>query len=103
MKPTLFTGSAPALITPFTEDGTAVDYEFFASLCEYQIQNGADALVVAGTTGESPVLTKEEKIMLFRIASDTAAGRVPVIAGTGSNSTNEAVITKWAGISPTNR
>lgn len=91
MKQTIFTGSAAALITPFTEDGEAVDYALFENLCEYQIQNGTQALVIAGTTGESPVLSKEEKKMLFRRAVDAAGGRVPVIAGTGSNSTEEAV------------
>ena len=91
MKQTIFTGSAAALITPFTENGEAVDYALFENLCEYQINNGTQALVVAGTTGESPVLSKEEKKMLFRRAVDAAGGRVPVIAGTGSNSTGEAV------------
>ena len=91
MKQTIFTGSAAALITPFTENGEAVDYALFENLCEYQIQNGTQALVIAGTTGESPVLSKEEKKTLFRRAVDAAGGRVPVIAGTGSNSTEEAV------------
>lgn len=91
MKQTIFTGSAAALITPFTVNGEAVDYALFENLCEYQIQNGTQALVIAGTTGESPVLSKEEKKMLFRLAVDAAGGRVPVIAGTGSNSTEEAV------------
>ena len=91
MKQTIFTGSAAALITPFTVNGEAVDYALFENLCEYQINNGTQALVVAGTTGESPVLSKEEKKMLFRRAVNAAGGRVPVIAGTGSNSTEEAV------------
>ncbi len=91
MKQTIFTGSAAALITPFTVNGEAVDYALFENLCEYQINNGTQALVVAGTTGESPVLSKEEKKMLFRRAVDAVGGRVPVIAGTGSNSTEEAV------------
>ena len=56
MKQTIFTGSAAALITPFTVNGEAVDYALFENLCEYQINNGTQALVVAGTTGESPVL-----------------------------------------------
>ncbi len=91
MKQTIFTGSATALITPFTENGESIDYALFEDMCEYQIRNGTDALVVAGTTGESPVLSKEEKRMLFRRAVNAAEGRIPVIAGTGSNSTEEAV------------
>ena len=91
MKHSIFTGSACALITPFTENGENIDCALFEDLCEYQIQNGTDALVVAGTTGESPVLSKEEKRMLFRRAVNAADGRVPVIAGTGSNNTEDVV------------
>ena len=91
MKQTIFTGSATALVTPFTSDGGAVDYDLFETLCNNQIAHSADALVVAGTTGESPVLSKEEKKRLFGIAVRTASGRIPVIAGTGSNNTEEAV------------
>ena len=91
MKQTVFTGSAAALVTPFTTDGNAVDYDIFEALCEYQICHGTDALVIAGTTGESPVLSKDEKNRLFSIAVRCAAGHIPVIAGTGSNNTEQAV------------
>ena len=91
MKQPIFTGSAAALITPFTRDRGAVDYDLFDSLCEYQIAHNTDALVIAGTTGESPVLSREERKQLFSIAVKCARGRIPVIAGTGSNNTEEAV------------
>lgn len=91
MKQTVFTGSAAALVTPFTADGGAVDYDLFEALCEYQICHGTDALVIAGTTGESPVLSKDEKNRLFSLSVRCAAGRIPVIAGTGSNNTEQAV------------
>ena len=91
MKQTIFTGSAAALVTPFTRDGGAVDYDLFESLCEYQIEHRTDALVIAGTTGESPVLSKDERKQLFSNAVKCACGRIPVIAGTGSNNTEEAV------------
>ena len=91
MKQTIFTGSATALVTPFTRDGGAVDLDLFEALCNYQIAHGTDALVVAGTTGESPVLSRDEKIRLFYAAVKCADGRIPVIAGTGSNNTEQAV------------
>lgn len=91
MKKTVFTGSGTAIITPFIDNGKSVDYDFFETLCVHQIKNHTDALIVAGTTGESPVLSKEEKDNLFEIAVKTARGKVPVIAGTGSNNTEEAV------------
>ncbi len=91
MKQTIFTGSAAALITPFCDNGRKIDYDFFTSLCDHQIRRQTDALVVAGTTGESPVLSQEEKRNLFRIAAEVSGGRIPVIAGTGSNNTEQAV------------
>ncbi len=91
MKNTVFKGCATALITPFTPDGKDVDYLSFEKLVDFQIKNSIDALVVAGTTGESPVLTSEEKINLIKIAKNQADNRIPVIAGTGSNNTEEAV------------
>ncbi len=87
----MFTGVATALITPFTDDSKSVDFDGFDRLIEFQIRNSADALVIAGTTGESPVLSREEKISLFRNAVKSADGRIPVIAGTGSNNTEDAV------------
>ncbi len=87
----MFTGVATALITPFTDDSKSVDFDGFDRLIEFQIRNSADALVIAGTTGESPVLSREEKISLFRNAVKSADGKLPVIAGTGSNNTEDAV------------
>lgn len=91
MKQTLFTGCGTALITPFTESGKEVDKKGYQKLLEYQISNGIDALIVAGTTGEAPVLTADEKRDLIRISVDYADKKVPVIAGTGSNNTEDAV------------
>jgi len=91
LKKTVFTGSGTALITPFKDGGGEVDFNFFETLCEFQIQNHTDALIIAGTTGESPVLSKDEKNSLFELAVKTADGKIPVIAGTGSNNTQEAV------------
>lgn len=89
MKKTVFTGAATALITPMKNGG--VDYEKFAELVEFQIAGGIDALVVCGTTGESSTLTDEEHRELIRFCVEKVAGRVPVIAGTGSNDTAYAV------------
>ena len=91
MHPTIFTGSAVALITPFTPDTSDVDYNLFTDLCLYQIEHQTDALVIAGTTGESPVLSRDEKNKMFSLAVQASGGSVPVIAGTGSNHTEEAV------------
>lgn len=95
MKNTVFTGAATALITPMKNGG--VDYEKFAQLVEFQIQNKIDALVVCGTTGESSTLTDEEHRELIRFCVEKTAGRVPVIAGTGSNDTDYAIdLSKFA-------
>ena len=91
MKKTVFNGVATALITPFTDSSDSVDFDGFERLIDFQINNSADALVISGTTGESPVLTREEKISLFREAVKAADGRIPIIAGTGSNNTEDAV------------
>lgn len=90
MKKTIFTGTATALITPFCEDCKEVDYASFERLIEFQLENSVDALVIAGTTGEAPALTADEKSELFRIARSICK-KTPVIAGTGSNNTIEAV------------
>ena len=89
MKRAVFTGLCTALVTPFLGDG--VNYEMLEALIERQIRAKADAIVLAGTTGESPTLTDEEKLEIFRIGVRTAAGRTRIIAGTGSNSTAKAV------------
>ena len=83
-------GYAPAVPTPFDDDGN-IDRAAFATYCERQIGKGATALVVCGTTGEAPTLRPAEHHILVRIAVDVARGRVPVIAGAGSNSTAHAI------------
>jgi 4-hydroxy-tetrahydrodipicolinate synthase len=83
-------GYAPALPTPFDENGD-VDGEAFERLCDLQITHGATALVVCGTTGEASTLTAGEQIELIRIAVAVSRGRVPVIAGAGSNATDHAI------------
>jgi 4-hydroxy-tetrahydrodipicolinate synthase len=83
-------GFAPALPTPFTDQGD-VDGAAFEHFCDLQIRAGATALVVCGTTGEAPTLRPAEHHVLVRIAVDVADGRVPVIAGAGSNSTAHAI------------
>ena len=86
----MFKGSFVALITPFTDDG-AVDEAAFQSLVEWQIAEGTHGLVPCGTTGESPTLSHAEHRRVTELCIEAAAGRVPVIAGTGSNSTEEAI------------
>ena len=92
---TIFEGVATALITPMTEDG--VNYEQFGRLIDWQIEQGIDALVIAGTTGEGSTLSDEEHKECIRYAVEKVAGRVPVIAGTGSNDTEYGKqLTKFA-------
>lgn len=86
----IFTGSGVAVVTPFHENGT-VNYEKFAELLEFQIQNGTDAIIVCGTTGEASTLTHEEHLDVIKYCVEKVAGRIPVIAGTGSNCTDTAV------------
>ncbi|KFZ43257.1 4-hydroxy-tetrahydrodipicolinate synthase [Anoxybacillus flavithermus] len=87
---------ATAMVTPFDNKGN-IDFAKTTQLVNYLIENGTDSLVVAGTTGESPTLTTEEKLALFRHVVDVVAGRVPVIAGTGSNNTRASIeLTKKA-------
>jgi 4-hydroxy-tetrahydrodipicolinate synthase len=93
-RPRTFTGSYTALVTPF-QNG-AVAYAELKKLVEFQIKGGIDGLVPMGTTGESPTVTHEEHIEIIRHTIEVARGRVPVIAGTGSNSTHEAVATTQA-------
>ncbi|WP_418719000.1 4-hydroxy-tetrahydrodipicolinate synthase [Candidatus Allofournierella merdipullorum] len=90
MKTPIFTGAAVAIITPMLPDGS-VDYKGLADLVEFQIKGGTDAIVICGTTGESATLKDDEHLECIRVAVETAAGRVPVIAGTGSNYTEHAV------------
>lgn len=85
-----------AMVTPFNENNQ-LDLFRTTELIEYLLENGTDGLVIAGTTGESPTLTQEEKIQLFEHVVHIVDGRVPVIAGTGSNNTAETVeLTKAA-------
>lgn len=83
-------GSLVALVTPMFEDG-AVDYDALAKLIEWHIASGTDGIVSVGTTGESPTLSVEEHNAVIAFTVKTAAGRIPVIAGTGGNSTAEAI------------
>ncbi|MFI3142266.1 MAG: 4-hydroxy-tetrahydrodipicolinate synthase [Clostridia bacterium] len=95
MKNQIFKGVATAIVTPLDENG--VNYEEFKTLIEWQIAEGINALVVCGTTGESPTLTDEEHKEVIRYAVEVVAGRVPVIGGTGSNDTDYAIeLTKFA-------
>ena len=89
MKKLLFKGAASAVPTPFNENG--VDIKEFEKFLNFQIDNNIDAIVVCGTTGESSTMTKEEKISAIKCAIKTSNKRVPVIVGTGSNSTIEAI------------
>lgn len=91
MKPVIFTGAAVALVTPFQADGS-VNYEALAALIDYQIAHGTDALVIAGTTGESSTLSEQEHVDVIKFAVEHTNHRVPVIAGTGSNSTQTAIM-----------
>ena len=94
-KNPIFRGAATALVTPLTESG--IDYEAFGKFVDWQIEEGINALVVCGTTGESSTLTDEEHRAAISFVVDRVAGRVPVIAGTGSNDTAYAIeLTKHA-------
>ena len=85
----MFQGSMVAIVTPF-KDGE-IDFETMGKLIDYQIKNGTDAIVPCGTTGESPTLSHQEHDRVVQFTVEKAAGRVPVIAGAGSNSTAEAL------------
>ena len=94
-KKPIFTGAATALVTPLTENG--VDYAAFEKLINWQIESGIDALVICGTTGEASTLTDEEHRQVLKFAAEVVSGRVPIIAGTGSNDTDYAIdMTKYA-------
>lgn len=92
---TIFTGSCVALITPFKNN--QIDFDRFKALIDWHIENGTDAILVAGTTGETSTLTDQEHLDLLRIAGEHIGGRVPYIAGTGSNDTAYSVmLSKYA-------
>lgn len=92
----MFKGSIPALITPFKEDGS-VDGDRFQKFVDWQVKQGSDGLVPVGTTGESPTLSHTEHHQVIELCVEATDGRVPVIAGTGSNNTREAIaLTQFA-------
>ena len=95
MKNPVFVGAATAIVTPLTKDG--IDYEQFARLIEWQISEGVAAIVAVGTTGEGSTLTDAEHKEAIKFCVEQVAGRIPVIAGTGSNDTAYAIeLTKYA-------
>ena len=89
MNRTVFTGAATAIITPLTPDG--IDFERFGAMIDWQVESGIDAIVAVGTTGEGSTLTDDEHRAAIKFCVDRVAGRVPVIAGTGSNDTDYAI------------
>ena len=89
-KKRIFSGSGVALVTPFTMD--TIDFDSFKKIIDFQLQNGTKALIVCATTGEAPTLTDYEHQKIITFVVEYVAGRVPVIAGTGSNSTDHAVM-----------
>lgn len=90
MKKTIFTGAGVAIITPMNADGS-INYDKLGELIDFNIDNGTDAIIICGTTGESATMTDDEHIECIRYAIEKTAHRVPVIAGTGSNHTEYAV------------
>ena len=95
MKKIIFKGCGTAIATPFTNDG--VNFDEFGKLIEFQISEGVDSIIVCGTTGESSTMTEKEKKDTIKYAIDKVNGRIPVIAGTGSNNTASAIeMSKYA-------
>ena len=86
----VFQGSLVALVTPMQPDGS-LDYDAYRALIDWHVAEGTDGLVVVGTTGESPTVSMDEHAELIKVAVQHAAGRIPVIAGVGANSTEEAI------------
>lgn len=86
----IFTGAGVAIVTPFHADGS-VNYNKLEELINYQIDNGTDSIVICGTTGESPTLSEQEHVDVIKKAVEFTKGRVPVVAGTGSNATQTAI------------
>ena len=89
-KTLLFTGAGVAIVTPFNADGS-VNYDSLRNMLEYQVENGTDAIIICGTTGEASTLTDEEQISVVKFAVDVINKRIPVIAGAGSNDTAHGV------------
>ncbi|MBQ1547851.1 MAG: dihydrodipicolinate synthase family protein, partial [Lachnospiraceae bacterium] len=94
----IFKGSGVAIVTPMNDDGQmSVNFDKLEELIEYHISNGTDAIIIAGTTGESSTLTMEEHREVIKAAVNFTKGRIPVVAGTGSNCTRTAIqLTKEA-------
>ena len=90
MKKTIFTGAGVAIVTPMNPD-ESINFEELGRLIDHQIENGTDAIVICGTTGESSTMTDQEHVDCIAYAVERTAGRVPVIAGAGSNHTSYAV------------
>ena len=86
----MITGSLVALVTPMLEDGS-IDFNAYRALIDWHVEQGTDAIVAVGTSGESPTVSVDEHCELMKIAVEHAAGRIPVIAGAGGNSTHEAI------------
>ena len=89
MKNTIFTGAGVAIITPF--DGLKTNYDELGKLIEYHIENNTDAIIICGTTGEASTMPDEEHLAAIKYTVEKAAGRITVIAGTGSNDTAHAI------------
>src|SRR5690554_4982318 len=89
MNVPVFTGAAVAIVTPFTDDG--INFDELERLIEFQINGGIDAIVICGTTGEASTMPDEEHKAAISYTVDRVKGRVPVIAGTGSNDTRHAI------------
>ncbi len=87
----VFTGSAVAIVTPFKESDLTINYDAFADIIDYQIENGTDAIVVCGSTGEAATMSEQEHLDACKFCIDYTKKRVPVIAGTGSNYTKTSI------------
>ena len=90
MKKTIFTGAGVAIVTPMNDDGS-INFDKLGELIDFNIDNGTDAIIICGTTGESATMTDQEHIDCIRYAVEKVNKRVPVVAGTGSNHTEYAV------------
>lgn len=91
----LFKGSGVAIVTPFTENG--VDFDKLGELLDWQVESGTDAIIICGTTGEATTMSDEEKKAAYKYTVERVAGRIPVIAGTGSNDTRHSIeLSKYA-------
>ena len=86
----IFTGAGVAIVTPFNED-ESINYDRLDELIDFHCKNGTDSIIICGTTGESATMTEEEHLECVKFAIERANGRIPVIAGTGSNCTRTAV------------